>query len=117
MSDNLLSQVGRVLRQASPGMTINMPYEQLAVIRRHMEADAKKIDDLESWMRFTAAIQPVDAIISDLEAKNLGWSLDHNGALIEARVWDWPNVIGRYRPHKIEPLAHMLLTAIKSITK
>jgi len=29
----------------------------------------------------------VDDIIADLEARGLGWSLDHTGRLIEARVW------------------------------
>jgi len=53
----------------------------------------------------------VDDIIADLESRNLGWSLDHTGRLIEARVWDWPNVIARYRPHTTEPLAKMLATA------
>jgi hypothetical protein len=40
----------------------------------------------------------VDDIIADLESRGLGWSLDHTGTLIEARVWDWPTVIARYRP-------------------
>jgi hypothetical protein len=53
-----------------------------------------------------------DALISDLESRGIGWSLDHTGRLIEARVWDWPHVIGRYRPHKTEPLAHMLAQAM-----
>jgi hypothetical protein len=52
-----------------------------------------------------------DDIIADLESRGLGWSLDHIGQLIEARVWDWPNVIGRYRPHTVEPLAKMLAAA------
>ncbi len=53
----------------------------------------------------------VDDIIANLELRGLGWSLDHTGRLIEARVWDWPHVIGRYRPHTVEPLAKMLATA------
>ena len=53
----------------------------------------------------------VDDIIAELESCGLGWSLDHTGRLIEARVWDWPYVIGRYRPDKVEPLAKMLATA------
>ena len=52
-----------------------------------------------------------DDIIADLESRGLGWSLDNTGRLIEARVWDWPYVIGRYRPDKVEPLAKMLATA------
>ena len=54
-----------------------------------------------------------DAIIAKLEAAGLGWSLDHCGCLIEARIWRWPDVIGRYRPTKVEPLAVMLLEALK----
>jgi len=53
----------------------------------------------------------VDEIIADLESRGLGWSLDNTGRLIEARVWDWPTVIGRYRPHTTEPLAKMLAAA------
>ena len=53
-----------------------------------------------------------DEIIAELEAQRLGWSLDHTGNLIEARIWRWPHVIGRYRPHKTEPLADMLRAAI-----
>ena len=52
-----------------------------------------------------------DDIIADLESRGLGWSLDHTGRLIEARIWDWPTVIARYRPHAVEPLAQMLATA------
>lgn len=54
-----------------------------------------------------------DAIIAKLEAIGLGWSLDNCGTLIEARIWRWPEVIGRYRPAKTEPLATMLLEALK----
>ena len=53
----------------------------------------------------------VDDIIADLESRGLGWSLDHTGRLIEACVWDWPAVIGRYRPATVEPLAKMLAKA------
>ena len=53
-----------------------------------------------------------DELIAGLEEAGLGWSLDHTGRLIEARVWDWPDVIGRYRPNAVEPLATMLRGAI-----
>ena len=53
-----------------------------------------------------------DQLIADLEARGLGWSLDHTGHLIEVRIWDWPNVIGRYRPATVEPLAKMLVEAM-----
>jgi hypothetical protein len=57
----------------------------------------------------------VDVLIADLESRGLGWSLDNTGRLIEARVWDWPHVIGRYRPHKTEPLAHMIAKAMYQV--
>jgi hypothetical protein len=53
----------------------------------------------------------VDLIIADLESRGLGWSLDHTGNLIEARIWRWPYVIGRYRPSKVLPLDVMLSEA------
>ncbi len=56
-----------------------------------------------------------DDIIADLESRGLGWSLDNTGRLIEARVWDWPYPIGRYRPDKLEPLAKMLAAALAQV--
>lgn len=60
----------------------------------------------------TTAKTGADVLIADLEARGLGWSLDHTGNLIEARVWDWPHVIGRYRPATVEPLEKMLCEAM-----
>jgi len=57
----------------------------------------------------------IDDIIHDLESRGLGWSLDHTGRIIEARVWAWPYVIGRYRPCKVEPLIDMLSQAMYGI--
>jgi hypothetical protein len=65
------------------------------------------LKDLAQWSMMDA-----DQIIMCLESLKYGWSLDHTGCIIEARIWDWPNVIGRYRPHKVEPLADMLRGAI-----
>jgi len=56
-----------------------------------------------------------DSIIADLESRGLGWSLDHTGHLIEARIWKWPSVIGRYRPESTEPLAQMLERALAEV--
>ena len=56
-----------------------------------------------------------DELIQWLEARGFGWSLDHTGHLIEARIWDWPNVVARYRPAKVEPLAGMLRCAIRKM--
>jgi hypothetical protein len=53
----------------------------------------------------------VDDIIADLESRGLRWSIEHTGRLIEACVWDWPAVIGRYRPDTVDPLAKMLAAA------
>jgi hypothetical protein len=53
----------------------------------------------------------VDLIVADLESRGLGWSLDHTGNLIEARIWRWPYVVGRYRPAKVLPLEVMLSKA------
>ena len=57
-----------------------------------------------------------DELIQWLEVRGFGWSLDHTGHMIEARVWDWPHVIGRHRPGKVEPLADMLRAAIQTMT-
>ena len=57
----------------------------------------------------------VDDLIAELEVRGLGWSLDNTGRLIEARVWDWPNVVGRYRPNTVEPLAKMLAEAMYQV--
>ena len=58
---------------------------------------------------------PVDALIGELESRGLGWSLDHTGGLIEARVWNWPDVVGRYRPDGVEPLARMLARSMAEV--
>lgn len=61
------------------------------------------------------ATATVDDLIASLEARGLGWSLDHTWRMIEARVWDWPNVIGRYRPEAVGPLAEMLAGAMYQV--
>lgn len=77
------------------------------------------VDDLiwglESCGVRDSAPPTVDMLIADLEARGLGWSLDHTGGLVEARVWDWPNVIGRYRPNTVEPLVEMLAAAMYQV--
>lgn len=54
-----------------------------------------------------------DRIIQFCEQRGFGWSLDHTGRMIEARIWDWPYCIGRYRPDRVEPLADMLWKALR----
>ena len=58
-----------------------------------------------------------DELIQWLEARGFGWSLDHTGHMIEARIWEWPTVVGRHRPAKVEPLADMLRGAMREMTK
>ena len=58
-----------------------------------------------------------DGLICWLEKRGYGWSLDHTGNLIEARIWQWPNVVGRYRPNTVEPLADMLRGAMRTMTR
>lgn len=73
------------------------------------------LDDASDHQPFAPMVCSVDSLIDDLESRGLGWSLDHTAMLIEARVWDWPFVIGRYRPHNLEPLAHMLAQAMYEV--
>lgn len=58
-----------------------------------------------------------DELIQWLEARGFGWSLDHTGHMIEARIWEWPNVVARYRPAKAEPLARMIRAAMLGMTE
>lgn len=60
-------------------------------------------------------VPSADDLIADIESRGLGWSLDHTGRLIDARIWDWPTVIGRYRSEKTEPLAKMLSEAMYQV--
>lgn len=56
-----------------------------------------------------------DEIISDLESRGLGWSLDHSRRTIEARIWKWPNVVASYRPESVVPLGEMLAGAYSNL--
>lgn len=73
-------------------------------------------DILEEFAEDYPADNPAvtaDYMIGKCENLKLGWSLDHTGGLIEARIWNWPTVIGRYRPVQIEPLPKMLWMALQ----
>lgn len=59
------------------------------------------------------AVTP-DYMVGKVENLGLQWSLDHTGNLIEARIWAWPFVIGRYRPQTLQPLAQMLWAALQN---
>lgn len=70
---------------------------------------------LQALRDHPAMRQDVDAesLVVAIESLGLGWDVGHAGPLIEARIWDWPYVIGRYRPTSVEPLAAMLREAIR----
>lgn len=59
--------------------------------------------------------ESADYLLIELEERGLGWSLDSTGRVIEARIWKWPEVIGRYRPDKLEPLSYMISQAMNGI--
>ena len=72
-----------------------------------------------SWLHWLGSLKAADAdtIIAGLEQRKLGWSLDHTGSMIEARIWEWPYVIGRHRNFTgaPEPLADMLRKALERV--
>jgi len=85
---------------------------------RHLQRQIRQQTDygtaLQAWAGPKREFRATpDDLIQILESRGLGWSLDHN--LIEARVWDWPNVIGRYRPNTVIPLAEMLAKAMYEV--
>ncbi len=87
---------------------------------RHLQRQIRQQTDygtaLETWAGPKREFRATpDDLIQILESRGLGWSLDHTGNLIEARVWDWPNVIGRYRPNTVIPLAEMLAKAMYEV--
>lgn len=53
----------------------------------------------------------VDDLIRQIESKGLQWDVGHTGFNLEARLWDWPDVIGRYRPKYLTSLESMLVGA------
>ena len=55
--------------------------------------------------------EDVDDLIRQIESKGFQWDVGHTGCNLEARIWDWPNVIGRYRPKSLETLKDMLIGA------
>jgi hypothetical protein len=83
--------------------------------KQHLLADALA-EFLDPYPADDPAVTP-DYLITKCEALGLGWSLDHTGGMIEARVWDWPWVKGRHRPQNLEPLAKMLWSALADAQK
>jgi Lar family restriction alleviation protein len=107
-------------RDDSTGMNAveacNYPASEIFVVQCHYCGLSGPLEEtvalaITAWNSLPRKAVTADDIIADLESRGLGWSLDHTGRLIEARVWDWPTVIARYRPHAVEPLAKMLATA------
>jgi hypothetical protein len=115
-------------------MTTNEFLSMIAQLKRERDrtrqllvADAERVDaylgvcterdeartELELWRDGNS--DNVDRLVKELESRGLGWDLGNQGRLIEARVWDWPYVIGRYRPAKVEPLSKMLATAMQEV--
>jgi hypothetical protein len=60
-------------------------------------------------------METIDAMVAELESRGLGWDVGNTGRMIEARIWKWPYVIARYRPHKLEPIKKMLDMAVAQI--
>lgn len=58
-----------------------------------------------------AITMSVDQLIAALEEVGLQWDIGHTGGNIEARVWDWPSVIGRFRSNDVIDLGDMLWKA------
>ena len=56
-----------------------------------------------------------DELIQIIEEKGLGWDVGNTGNFIECRIWEWPHVVSRYRPHKTESLTHMLAEAMYQV--
>ena len=63
-------------------------------------------------------VQEADAIIAELEAKGLNWSIRHGNSDIATSVWKSGTVIcGDYYSNELEPLAVMLRGAIADMEK
>jgi hypothetical protein len=69
---------------------------------------------LKTALEAAPSCATADDLIQVLERIELGWSLDSNGRLIEARIWQWPSVVGRYRPDVVEPLRTMHIKALEN---
>jgi len=46
----------------------------------------------------------LDELIADIELRGLGWDVGQSSPMFyEARIWDWPYVIGRHNHNFKEP--------------
>lgn len=54
-------------------------------------------------------------LIERLESKGYGWDINHtiSNGFKECRIWIWPEVVGRFTPKAIVPLADMLAGAME----
>lgn len=92
------------------------------VCKAMLEERAARAADLltsdHAELRRLADVSEADAIISDLEAKGLNWSIRHGNGDIATSVWNSGTVIcGDYYSNKLEPLAWMLRGAIADMEK
>ena len=60
-------------------------------------------------------VSTVDAFVEDLESRGLCWDVGVTHGLRECRIWHWPHVIARYRPHERTPIANMLAAAMYDV--
>jgi len=52
----------------------------------------------------------LDELIADIESRGLGWDVGQSSPMFyEARIWDWPYVIGRHDHDFQEPITPLLM--------
>lgn len=85
------------------GRYATLPGDIQAALRDAWDAGAAYEDD------------DVDKLVRVLEKRGLGWDVGNQGRLIEVRIWDWPYVVARYRPNKVERMAKMLAEAMYDV--
>ncbi len=56
----------------------------------------------------------IEGLITHIESLGYSWDVGMVGTgMYEARIWDWPNVIGRYRTTERKSAVDMLIEAMK----
>ena len=53
----------------------------------------------------------LDLLAEQLEKEGLDWDVGFTGRHREARVWEWPNVVGRSQSEEYVPASKMLVKA------
>ena len=60
----------------------------------------------------------IDSLVAKIETKGFRWDVGMIGPnMYEARIWDWPEVIGRVRAHRRCGIYQMLLDAWKDANR